>query len=31
MKKQIVPIHGGQDLPKGINRSRALPDPVLGA
>ncbi len=31
MKNQIVPIHGEQDLPKGINRSRALPDPVLGA
>jgi hypothetical protein len=31
MKNQIVPIHGEQDLPKGINRSRALPDPALGA
>ena len=31
MKNQIVPIHGEPDLPKGINRSRALPDPTLGA
>ena len=31
MKNQIVPIHGEQDLPKGINRSRMLPDPALGA
>jgi SpoVK/Ycf46/Vps4 family AAA+-type ATPase len=30
MKNQIVPIHGEQDLPKGINRSRMLPDPALG-
>jgi hypothetical protein len=31
MKAQIVPIHGEQDLPKGTNRSRALPDTGLGA
>ena len=31
MKNQIIPIHGEHDLPKGINRSRLLPDPALSA